>query len=188
MTKILVLGSKGFLGSRVTNLLMQQQNTEVIPHDRSIFSLSDVAQLTSFLEFHRPDAIVNCAASVNFSSHVKDDYFYNVNVLVSAILASYSLNNNKFYVHASGTIVHGVRASYVSKNSPYNPDSPYGYSKYLAELNILASGSKNAIIRFGGIWGMEGPEHLGINKALRNASIGKQLTVAGGGSKKLYSC
>ena len=96
MTKILVLGSKGFLGSRVTNLLMQQQNTEVIPHDRSIFSLSDVAQLTSFLEFHRPDAIAlkvtaldqygepSTAKSVNLSgggfSLQPDTVYYSITV------------------------------------------------------------------------------------------------------------
>ena len=132
------------------------------------------------------DAIVNCAATVSFDQQKSCHHFYPVNVLVPSILAEWCENNDKFYLHVSGTIVHGVKNSYVTVNSPYNPDSPYGYSKYLADLNVICSGAKSAIVRFGGIWGKNGPEHLGLNKALASALIGKPLTIFGKGGSRNY--
>jgi nucleoside-diphosphate-sugar epimerase len=185
MKKVLILGGKGFLGSRVTATLAESNLIDLICHDRSMFSLSETSKLLDALE-GGVDAIVNCAATVSFDSQKSSDYFYPVNVLVPSLLADWCKNNDKFYVHVSSSAVHGVKSSYVSVNSPYNPDTPYGYSKYLADLNVICSGAKNAIVRFGGIWGKNGPEHLGLNKAVASALFGKQLTIFGRGGLRNY--
>ncbi len=186
MKKILLLGSKGFLGKVVKAALVKSRSFDLICHDRSMFSLNDTISLLEFLNMEAPDAVVNCAAVVNFDSQKDFDYFYPVNVLVPSLLADWCKNNDKFYVHVSTAAVHGIKNSYVSVNSPYNPDSPYGYSKYLADLNVICSGARNTIIRFGGIWGESGPEHLGLNKTLAIARSGKQLTIFGRGGLRNY--
>jgi UDP-glucose 4-epimerase len=80
--------------------------------------------------------------------------------------------------------VHGRQSTWFGPETPVRPETDYGTTKWLAEQAIAASGCRSAVIRFGGIFGPAGPEHLGINRALRGAQAGRRPEGVGTGSAK----
>ena len=87
-------------------------------------------------------------------------------------------------MQASSIAVNGNNQTLYSVNTPFLPNSNYGRSKLLAENVILGSGCDSSILRFGGIFGANGPDHLGINKAINNAQKGKRPILYGVGDVK----
>lgn len=84
-------------------------------------------------------------------------------------------------IHSSGTIIHGFQKTKFSFTTAISPDTDYGKSKLLGDNNINESGCKAAIIRFGGVFGNDGPNHLGINTAINDAQLGIQPELVGQG-------
>ena len=94
---------------------------------------------------------------------------YSLNILSPAIIADFCLKNDSFLVQASSIAVNGINQTLYNANSVLQPNTHYGKSKLLAENLIFESGCGSAVLRFGGIFGSNGPSHLGINKAIINA-------------------
>ena len=135
----------------------------------------------TLLEKTKPDIIINLAASVDFVE--KDTkQFFQVNVLLPAIFGNYCKMNNSHLIHSSGIIVHGFMHSHYNVSTELSPETGYGKSKLLADDAITASGCDSSILRFGGIFGKNGPNHLYINKAVDNAQEGKIPTIIGTGN------
>ena len=110
-----------------------------------------------------------------------------VNSIAPKIIANYCSLNNIHYIHASGTLVHGFHNKVFSKKIGYNPDTEYGKSKLIGDLNIIKSNCFYSILRFPGIYGYSGPEHLGINVSIKNALNDKKPILYGDGlSKRNY--
>jgi len=191
--RILVTGADGFLGKSVVRKLRESYG-EVIPLTRRIYGvaehvlcdLGNPADIMSLLEKTRPDCIVNLAARADFSIGVMKE-LYTVNALCPSIFADYCQKQKAHLVQASGTIVLGFHNQYYNVDTLEIPDTDYGVSKLLAEKMIKASGCSAAIIRFGGIFGANGPEHLGINKAIMRSKSGYlPKVVASGAAKRNY--
>ena len=121
--------------------------------------------------------------SVDFEKRPKK-VFFPVNVLLPAILGNYCMLNRSYLIHSSGIIVHGFSHKYFNINTKLLPDSGYGESKLHADNVIKASGCESVILRLGGIYGMNGPLHLGINRAIINAKNSKVPTIFGTGDVK----
>ena len=68
--KVLVVGSKGFLGSWVKKMLLTDTNHETleIPGKESL-DITKIEDLQNFVSKHKPDAIINCAAFVGGISY-----------------------------------------------------------------------------------------------------------------------
>ena len=62
------------------------------------------------------------------------------------------------------------------------PINNYGETKLLADRAIRLSQCSHTIVRFGGIFGEGGPDHLGINNVIKQAKSGKIPTIIGKGS------
>ena len=84
----------------------------------------------------------------------------------------------KHLIQSSGTLVNGSQ-EYYSHKANFLPENDYGKSKLQAEKFILKSKCKYTILRFGGIYGKNGPQHLGINKFIKDAFKGKTLKFKG---------
>ena len=110
------------------------------------------------------------AAKVGFSGILSE--YFGINVVWPVILSNYCRQNNSLLIHASSILVHGSRHEYYDASTIYAPDSAYGKTKLLADEVVLASGCESTILRFGGIFGKNGPSHLGINQSLLNAKSG----------------
>ena len=173
---ILVIGGSGFLGSEVVRLL-QHQGFDVISLARGRYEgalscdLTDAEQLFKVLNESELNAVINCAVTADFLTEDLSK-LYPINVQLPANLAGWCKGNNKYYCHISGSLVQGITASYIDDSTPISIECEYALSKWLAEQLVLASGANASILRFGGIFGLQGPNHLGLNKALKEAKGG----------------
>ena len=187
--RILVTGADGFLGSAVMRSL-RSLDAEVVPVTRSADSTDEAvvcdlgvpASLCRLLEEVAPECIVNIAAVADFASGVLP-FLYPVNTLCPALMAQYCRENDAHLVFAS-MAVHGRHSQQLGPDTSVRPKTDYGLSKWLAEQCVVASGCRSAVIRFGGIFGPTGPDHLGINRAIRQARAGRVPTMVGTGSTK----
>ncbi len=183
--KILVTGANGFLGNTVVELFKNAGHdiyatARTTENNRIECDLSNTSHLLQLIEKTTPEVIVNCAAVVNFDT----DYLaeqYPVNSLVSAIMAAWCNNNNAYMCQVSGSIVHGTTIEMVNSDTLISAENEYGLIKWLAEQMIEASGATAVRVRFSGIFGTEGPEHLGLNRAIRAARKGTVPSIVGRG-------
>jgi nucleoside-diphosphate-sugar epimerase len=172
---VLVTGSSGFIGSAVVEALAED-GWQVVSTTR----IKGVSESTVFLDLSQPesiinigrdnsfDAIVHLGANIGFSGQLSSELFM-PNVLATGLLADLSAKLNAQFVFASAAIVHGIGTKRITFDTPLGPDSAYGKSKWLAEELIAASGVRNCILRIGGVFGLHGPTHLGLNRAITNA-------------------
>ena len=133
------------------------------------------------LNKYQPEVIINCAAKVDFSEDSVQEQ-YNVNALAPAVLAAWCLDNSAHLIQVSGSIVNGNTVNHFSSDSIELPINYYGKTKLLADQAIRLSQCSHTIVRFGGIFGEGGANHLGINNAINQAKIGNIPTIVGKGS------
>ena len=88
---------------------------------------------------------------------------YKVNSQCPYDIAKFCKEKKIHFIQASGTIVNGIKKIY-SRRTKFNPINHYFKSKLKGDLLIKKTNYKYTILRFGGIYGKNGPNHLGINK------------------------
>lgn len=143
--------------------------------------LGDVSAVNNLVQTVAPDAIINCGASVDISKNSLARQVP-VNCLAPGILATWASRHGALFVQTSTIVVHGVQVVRADHLAPVQPDTDYARSKSLAEELIKASGCRSTIIRIGGIFGISGPDHLGLNRTIRSAASGTVPTVKGDGA------
>ena len=68
--KVLVVGSKGFLGSWVKKMLLADTNHETLEiSGKESLDITKIEDLQNFVSKHKPEAIINCAAFVGGISY-----------------------------------------------------------------------------------------------------------------------
>ena len=139
-------------------------------------NLQNSKKISLNLSSLKPDIIINLAAEANFFKKKKS--MFKINAICPTIFAKYCKKNDKYLIQASGTLVHKKSEIY-SHKSKFNPDTYYGMTKLYAEKKIIKSSCKYAIIRFAGIFGKNGPNHLGLNKTISDAIRGRILKFSG---------
>jgi nucleoside-diphosphate-sugar epimerase len=185
--RILVTGADGFLGASVVRAL-STLGGEVLAvtrrgsggNGRVVCDLADPAAVNSLMADQRPDSVVNLAARIDFNPGSLST-LYSVNALCPAIIAEYLRRSGGYMVHASTVAVHPLQSVRLNADSTIAPETDYGKSKWLAEQAIVASGCRSAIIRFGGIFGVGGAAHLGLNRAITQAREGQPPMLVGSG-------
>lgn len=185
---VLIFGAQGFLGKACVNHFRRKGHDLCAVGRRAADEITqcdmeDPAQIIKLLEATRPSVIINCAAKADFSTNVLSK-IYAVNILAPAIIANYAAREKIQFIQASATLVYGARTEKVSLDNQINLDTDYGKSKLLADETILASGCKSAIVRFCGLFGRGGPEHLGLNKVIAEAANGTCPEIYGSGSAR----
>jgi nucleoside-diphosphate-sugar epimerase len=185
--RLLVTGAAGFLGAAVVKCA-RERGLNVVATSRSgagheHADFSQPMQVEALLDRVQPDAIVNCAAAVDFQSRELGPLFA-VNTLAPALLGRWAAQSRAYLLQVSTTLVHGVRRTAIDPWTPVEPDTAYGHSKALAEGMIRASACSAGILRLGGIFGIEGPSHLYLNQALRAAARGELPTLVGSGTAR----
>ena len=180
---VLITGYSGFLGREVVNLLNLNQYNLIFVGRKKIkrknfifFNINNFKKFTSILNNLKIDVIINLAAEVNF--HKKKKNMYKVNASCPHLIARYCKKKNIHFIHASGTIINGLHKTY-SKRTKFKPVNHYGKSKLLGEKLILKTKCNYTILRFGGIYGKNGPDHLGINKFIKIAQKRKKIIFNG---------
>ena len=177
--KILVTGGKGQLGCEI-NELSSNYDFDWLFSDSDMFDLSNLKNINVFLDKCNPNVIINCAAKVNFLDDSEQEQ-YNVNALAPSVIASWCAENNAHLIQTSGSIVNGNSITQFSNDSLELPINFYGKTKLLADRAIRLSQCDYTVVRFGGIFGENGPSHLGINNAINQSKEGNVPTIIGKG-------
>jgi nucleoside-diphosphate-sugar epimerase len=183
--RVLVTGADGFLGS-ATVKAARARGADVIASGRrggdAPADVSSPEALTRVLDEVAPDAIINCAATVDFSAPL--EAIFATNTLGPAVIAAWCFARRRHLVQCSTLAVYGIRAPKIDDATPVTPDTAYGASKLLADEMIAASGCSSTIVRLGGVYGAGGGRHLGLNRSIDLALGGIPPTLKGAGEAR----
>ncbi len=180
--KILITGASGFLGRQVVNVIKNKKYKilKISRTKKNFFNcdLQNTQEVWNLLNKANPDIIINLAAKVNFKKKI---HSLKLNYKLPKVLSNYCKKNNKYLIHSSSISIHGKKenCSIKSKNSP---DSPYAISKLMGDKSIINSKCKYTIIRFPGIYGANGPDHMFINKLIKR-KVTKKIHIDNNGNQ-----
>ena len=147
MKKILVTGSNGLLGQKLTesiltnprfNLVATNRGASKYPHDdRFVYEEMDILQqdqVRSVLIKHKPDALIHTAAMTNVDiCHQQNDACWELNVNATQNLISLCEELNIHFIYVSTDFVFdGLKGPYKEEDEP-SPVSFYGESKLAGE-------------------------------------------------------
>lgn len=186
---VLVTGGGGFLGRETVKHL--QENDWVVRNltrcpkqDTDIECDLEGSQVFEQLG-HIPhvDAIVHLASKVDFSNKSLEDFFL-ANIAATASLLTLAKQMDAHFVFASAALIAGRESRFINSDTKDYPDTPYMRSKLISENLISCSGVKYTTLRIGGIYGRAGPNHLGINRAIRDVMMGNPPELVGSGDLK----
>jgi dTDP-4-dehydrorhamnose reductase len=162
MKTILVTGSNGLLGQKITECILNtDMHYELIATSKGInrypvkegyiyqeMDITDIDNVTSVIEAYRPDAIIHTAAMTNVDTcESHKEQAFELNVTAVEILANLCELHNIQLIHLSTDFVFdGEHGPYDELAAP-NPLSYYGETKLRAEEIIKNSKCKWAILR-----------------------------------------
>ncbi|MCS7125684.1 MAG: NAD-dependent epimerase/dehydratase family protein [Aigarchaeota archaeon] len=138
--KILITGSRGFVGRNLVEYL-ENRGFEVIRLDIDEvdglrLDIVDFDRLWNSLSTVDFDAVVHLAALANIPQCIKEIYkCFKINVYGTLnILEVASRKKVERFIYASSANVYGLPLKLpVDENTPYNPRTPYDYSKVASE-------------------------------------------------------
>ena len=207
MTKALVTGAAGFIGSHVTKHLLKMGYTVVALDDLSggfrdnipaearwvQASVTDYGLLQKLFEAEHFDYVYHLAAyAAEGLSHFIRRYNYENNLIGSVNLINLSvLHSIKCFVFTSSIAVYGANQVPMTEDLIPQPEDPYGVSKYAVEMDLKAAhhqfGLNYIVFRPHNVYG----EHQNIGDKYRNVIgifmnqilSGLPLTVFGDGEQ-----
>jgi dTDP-4-dehydrorhamnose reductase len=161
MKRILVTGSNGLLGQKITDLVLAEGGYELIatskgPNRHPVktgytyrdLDICNEEQLSALITEYKPDSIIHTAAMTNVDACEADpEACRQLNVDAVRSLVDSCKAHNIYLVHLSTDFIFdGADGPYLEDAAP-NPLSYYGQSKLDAENIILSSGCRAAILR-----------------------------------------
>ncbi len=161
MKTILVTGSNGLLGQKITERILDTRRFNLVATSKGInrftskegyiyaeMDILNPENVKSVIEKYKPDAIIHTAAMTNVdTAEEQKELAYALNVEAVATLISVCEPHNIQLVHLSTDFVFdGVNGPY-DELAPPNPLSYYGETKLRAEELIKNSPCKWAILR-----------------------------------------
>ena len=147
--KILILGSKGQLGSEIKELAPLYKNIDFTFTDIEELDITNEASLKSFFGKNKFNCIVNCAAYTAVDKAESDKtQAVKLNVTAVKLLSEFASSQKALLVHISTDYV------FDGKNyKPYletdltNPKSIYGKTKLDGEVEVIFNAQNAIIIR-----------------------------------------
>lgn len=161
MKRILVTGSNGLLGQKITDLSLPDPEIELIassvgPNRHNIkdgyvyeeLDILDPSRLNEIVEMYRPDAIIHTAAMTNVDAcEVERPKCYALNVQAVKNLVEVCESRDIQLIHLSTDFIFdGEDGPYTEEAEP-NPLSYYGETKLESEQVLKNSSCRWAILR-----------------------------------------
>lgn len=168
MTKILVVGGAGYIGSH-TNKILNQQGYHTVVLDNLSYGhrefvkwgqfvqgdMADEALLDSIFQNHEISAVMHFSAFIAVGESVqKPGLYYDNNVSKTITLLNKMVQHKIPYFIFSSTCAIMGEPQYLplDENHPRNPINPYGWSKFMVEQILedfqKAHGLKSTILRY----------------------------------------
>jgi dTDP-4-dehydrorhamnose reductase len=158
--KILVTGSNGLLGQKLTELLENDKSVELIAtaakpsalpiiHGKfSLLDITDAAAVDRLVYEVRPDVIINTAAMTQVDHcEVQREACWKANVTAVENLVKAAKRNNVHLVHVSTDFIFDGTKELLDENAVPKPLNYYGESKLAGEKVILESDISWSILR-----------------------------------------
>ena len=203
---IFITGGAGFLGSHLTQFLIDQGHTVTIfdnftNSNSKIFLNDDKVKLIEgdIIDYSKLsksmndiDLVIHLAAQISVKDSLKNpENTIKINVDgTQNLLKSCIENKIKNFIAASSAAVFGDQSIMpLTEESPKNPISPYGKSKLLMEEKILEFSKQNnfnsIILRFFNLYGFgQSIQYAGvITKFLENIKNNSNLMIYGKGEQ-----
>ena len=173
---ILVTGASGMIGSALSRQLKSRKHTLFFLVRRSPQAAQEISWnpgsgKLDAAPLEGMDAVVHLGARVGWGSSTREELFQ-PNILATAELVHRARQQNSYFVFASAALIAGERNPHINDVSLVNTENDYLYSKWLGEEIIKMSGVRYGILRIPGIFGKNGPSHLGVNNAIAGALQG----------------
>jgi len=148
---VVVIGSQGFIGSRIIDKLNSQFN--IIGLNRNIMDITDKDQVFDQLDKLNYDWLIHAAARAHIDNCEKDRHLgkcsetWKVNVDGSNNIALASAKLHKRLLYLSTECVFDGAKGFYKENDLPNPRNWYGITKYQGELKVMESRAKFCILR-----------------------------------------
>lgn len=161
MKRILVTGSNGLLGQKLTDISLADADIELIATSVGVnrhpaksgyvyeeCDIRDAVRLAQLIKEYRPDAVINTAAMTNVDTcEVERDLCRALNVDAVAAMISVCEKYNVHLIHISTDFIFdGEDGPYLEDAAP-SPLSYYGLTKLQAENLLKESSCRWAILR-----------------------------------------
>lgn len=193
--KILVTGSNGLLGQKLTDYYRTQGNIQLIAtarggdryHNQSGYTyvsldISDEQQVETVIAQHKPDVVINTAAMTNVDACESDhEGCDKLNVHAVQYLVNACNKAGSHLVHVSTDFIFDGTHGPVTEDEQPSPLSYYGMSKYKAEQIVVASSKSWSILRTVLVYGVVNDMSRSniVLWAKGNLEQGKTLNVVG---------
>ncbi|MFN7811833.1 MAG: NAD-dependent epimerase/dehydratase family protein [Planctomycetia bacterium] len=172
--KVLVTGGAGFIGSHIVDALQAAGHSAAVIDDLSsgsranlpadvplhVADIVDAAAVQRVVELERPDAICHQAAQMSVSRSVREPRFdaeVNCIGLINVLDAAVRQGCRRFVFASSGGVLYGDVTAPAPEDSPANPVSPYGITKWVGEryLKFYAAehGLATVALRYSNVYG-----------------------------------
>src|SRR5215831_879325 len=149
MSKFLITGGAGYIGSTTASRLLRKGHDVIVvddlsrghahnvePHRLRVLNLCQTADLQRLLEVERFDAVVHFAAyiAVGESTKVPELYFSNnVGGSLSLLTAMVNSGVSRLVFSSTAAVYGNPDRIPITEDQPYQPVSPYGESKVMVE-------------------------------------------------------
>lgn len=178
--RILLIGTSGQLGRAL--LASAPADLEVIPCNRNDLDLVDVDLCKAFVEFHRPDWVVNAAAFTVVDAAEQDPHLAHVVNCASpaALAAGLAKTGGRMLQLSTDFVFNGQQGHPYQPDDSVEPLGAYGISKAAGEeqvLNVL--GARAHVLRTSWLYGPVGSNFLFTMVRLHQAkaAAGEPLAV-----------
>lgn len=148
--RIIVTGGAGFIGSHLADALLTRGHQVAVLDDLSSGSRSNLSpnveffetdvrnsdQVLTVFESFQPDAVSHQAAQMSVSRSVREPGFdaeVNIVGLINVCAAAVRTGGRRVVFASSGGVLYGNVSSPAPEETPANPVSPYGISKWAGE-------------------------------------------------------
>ena len=162
VTRVLVTGAKGQLGSRLLEFGARRKALQVVGLDRTDLDITDRSSIQEALAKHAPDVVINAAAytAVDLAESEQERAFA-INGTGVKHLAEACRQNQVALIHVSTDYVFGeVERVPLDPSQPTGPLGIYGASKLDGEEAFSASGVCGAVVRVAWLYDARGNNFL----------------------------
>jgi len=161
MTRILVTGGAGYIGSHVALALkdsghavvvldnLSTGNRRVVPSDVVLIEgdVGDSQLMDRIIADHRIDAVMHFAGSLRISESMRKplEYYRNNTVASRTLIDSCIRGGVRHFVFSSTAAVYGIPTTVpITEDMPAEPISPYGTSKLMTEWVLRDAAAAHA--------------------------------------------
>lgn len=197
--KILVTGSNGFIGKFLIEKLKGERletiSTDIKTDENTCYlDVLNLKNLKNFLQEKKPVVLIHLAAATGATGKganeesIKNPFkYFKTNVLGTLnIFEACRICNIKKIIFVSSVTATATNDKPIQEDSPFNPATPYSFSKAAAEMIAISYsklyGIKTIIFRLPIICGENQSELNALREFVDNARKGKPLLVYGDGS------